>query len=395
MRKLLIRPIIAAAGVLTSMACAGSGQVLPVIHDPMVTPATVGPTSATVSLPATPTPTITVKPLATPTVRPNPSPSPTKSPSIPSGTLALFHWTSFGDDTKRVIAPDGTTVTWETGARGIARFVPTAGRSEVIRTVTTASYSKSTIYPLTVGDQLFSIRDWGSDWTAKNKDFTIEEMDPWTGAVLSSTQIAAEWFVIVGKEVYYRREVTSDFYGKVVGGGQIMARILGTFEERELPLQNSRFGSVEGNLVSVAGTSIRLHDGQTGRVVSQVAVPPGLLDRIWPNPWSIFFGDDAVYWTAKTGLPNQIEIVRAPLNGIVETVVTFDLEGYETDVVIDAHKGRVTIGSIRSAPPRGLAITQVFVVDLKDGSVTELPDLPFIPASIFEAGGGLQALVLP
>jgi hypothetical protein len=152
---------------------------------------------------------------------------------------------------------------------------------------------------------------------------------------------------------------------------------------------------VAGTLVSVAGTSIRLHDAQTGRVVSQVAVPPALLDRIWPNPWSIFFGDDAVYWAAKTGLPNQIEIIRAALNGIVETVVTFDLEGHETDLVIDAHKGRVIIGSISSAPSKGLAITQVFVVDLKDGGVTELSGLPFISAAVFEAGGGLQALVMP
>ena len=75
----------------------------------------------------------------------------------------MFYRASFGDETKSVNAPDGTTISWETGARGIARFIPAAGRGEIIKTIVSASYSKSTIYPLTVGTHLFSIRDWGTD----------------------------------------------------------------------------------------------------------------------------------------------------------------------------------------------------------------------------------------
>ena len=46
------------------------------------------------------------------------------------------------------------------------------------------------------------------------------------------------------------------------------------------------------------------------------------------------------------------------------------------------------------APPSGLGITQIFLIDLADGSATEIPLDRHIPAAKLAAGGGLQMLRL-
>ena len=106
---------------------------------------------------------------------------------IPSGTIALFYRVSFGTDTERLRTTGGEVV-WETGRRGIVRYIPETGEIDVLKTIESPSYSKSAIYPITIGSKLFVIRDWGSDWTSKNKLFGIEELDPRTGVSLSSTK---------------------------------------------------------------------------------------------------------------------------------------------------------------------------------------------------------------
>ena len=47
------------------------------------------------------------------------------------------------------------------------------------------------------------------------------------------------------------------------------------------------------------------------------------------------------------------------------------------------------------SPPRGIAITQVFLMDTSTNDVVEMPVEQHIPSAKLDAGGGLQLLVMP
>ena len=79
-----------------------------------------------------------------------------------------------------------------------------------MKTFRATSASKSAIYPITVGGELFVIRDWGSDWSSDNKHFGIEELDPRTGMALSSNDINAEWFTVLEDQIFFRHEISTD-----------------------------------------------------------------------------------------------------------------------------------------------------------------------------------------
>lgn len=64
-------------------------------------------------------------------------------------------------------------------------------------------------------------------------------------------------------------------------------------------------------------------------------------------------------------------------------------------MVIDEVPGLLMVGVTSPSPPNGLGITQIFLIDLADGSTREIPVERHIPAAQLEAGGGLQMLRLP
>ncbi len=78
-----------------------------------------------------------------------------------------------------------------------------------------------------------------------------------------------------------------------------------------------------------------------------------------------------------------------------QPLIGFMLEGHETGLVVDEHNGMVVIGATSSVPPKGIGVTQVFLMDTSDGSVSELPIEQHIPSAQPDAGGGLQLLVMP
>ena len=75
-------------------------------------------------------------------------------------------------------------------------------------------------------------------------------------------------------------------------------------------------------------------------------------------------------------------------------MVSFTLEGHETGLVIDEVPGLLMVGFTGPAPPKGLGIIQIFLIDLADGSGTEIPVDRHIPTAKLAAGGGLQMLRL-
>ena len=177
-------------------------------------------------------------------------------PGLPSGAIALFYRASFGSDTERITVIGGD-IQWETSSKGIIRYIPEIDRFDIIKTISSPSYAKSSIYPITSGGRLYAVRDWGSDWTSKDKHFSIEELDAVSGKTVASIDINAEWFTISGDDVYYMSEVRTDLFGNPTGGGRLVVKNLATGSEseisdisafRELGYSHSRTG-LEGRFV--------------------------------------------------------------------------------------------------------------------------------------------------
>ena len=288
-------------------------------------------------------------------------------------------------------------VTWTTGDRDILRYNPDNDSYEVMKKITTSSWSSSTIYAMTVENWLFTIRDWGMDGTIKNKKFGIHELDPVTGARISTTDVTAEWFTVLGDQFYFQSAIVEEFWGGPPTGGHLKVKQLvdrTQQTERKLAVQGFRFHAMANQLVSMTDGQINIHDPYSEEIQSTLRVDTRWLSGIWPSERRMFFGVEAIYWAATFGYPKEIFIVRAPLDSEPESVVSFTLEGYETGLVIDEVPGLLMLGVASPAPPKGLGITQVFLVDLADGSDTEIPVDRRIQSAQLEAGGGLQILRL-
>ena len=83
---------------------------------------------------------------------------------ISAGTVALFYRASLVSDTQNLttVVPDArgesnhgiSGKSWESGSKGIVRYILVTGQTDVIKTIVSTSYSKRAIYPVTVGDRL-------------------------------------------------------------------------------------------------------------------------------------------------------------------------------------------------------------------------------------------------
>ena len=345
--------------------------------------------------PEAPTPGIPETHPSTPAVS-DPTTDEPEPPEIPHGAIALFNRVSLGNSSDYWPTEHGD-VTWTTAGRGILRYIPDNDSYELVKRITTSSWSSSTIYAMTAENRLFNIRDWGMDWTAKNKKFGIEELDPVTGSQISTTDVTAEWFTVLGDQLYFRSAIVEGFWGGPSTGGDLKVKQLGDRTqqtERKLAVRGFRFHAVANQLVSMTNGEINIHDPYSGEIQSTRSVDPHWLAGIWPSDRAVFFGDEAIYWAATFGDPNEIFIIRAPLDSEPESVVSFTLEGHETGLVIDEVPGLLMVGFTSPAPPKGFGITQIFPIDLADGSGTEIPVDRHIPAAKLAAGGGLQMLRL-
>ena len=169
--------------------------------------------------PEAPTPGITEPHTLTPAVS-NPAEDEPEPAEIPHGSIALFNRVSLGNSSDYLPTEHGR-VSWTTGGRGILRYIPDNDSYELMKKITTTSWSSSTIYAMTVENRLFTIRDWGMDWTFKNKKFGIDELDPATGRQITTTDVTAEWFTVLGDRLYFRSEIVEDFWGGPSTGGHL------------------------------------------------------------------------------------------------------------------------------------------------------------------------------
>ncbi len=326
-------------------------------------------------------------------IAPVDAPTPEPAPDLPSGAIALFYRASFGSGTERLVFSGGD-IQWENNSKGIVRYIPELDRYDVIKTITSPSYAKSSIYPVTVGGRLYAIRDWGSEWTSKDKHFGIEELDPVTGLTIASTDINAEWFTISGDNIYYMSEVKTDLFGKPSGGGRLMVKNLAAGGGSQIADKAERFRAIGDSLISLGESGVRRHSPTTGVARPIAPFDSTLLEDIWPHISRIFTGDSAIYWAAER-TPGMVEVIALYSNGETKAVAEIEFDPEETDLVVDEHDGLVLIGAISSSHGRGLAVTSAFTLTPGDGEVTEIALEGFIGSSKAEAGGGLQLLRLP
>ena len=114
----------------------------------------------------------------------------------------------------------------------------------------------------------------------------------------------------------------------------------------------------------------------------------------------MWFGDEAIWWAVESALSgaaagSAIDIIRLVPGSEPEVAATFPIGSDDLSVVIDEHRGHAMVGFVRSAPPRGLAITRIYLIDLVTGQTEELEVTAHISSARANAGGGLQMLVLP
>ncbi|MCH8744714.1 MAG: hypothetical protein IIB31_03585 [Chloroflexi bacterium] len=112
------------------------------------------------------------------------------------------------------------------------------------------------------------MRDWGSDWTAANKRFTVEELDPHTGATLNSLDISAEWFTFLNDRVFFKSKVTENYWNGSRSGGKLKVQSFGSSEVQDLAVEGVQLHAVADRLVSVDQQEIRWRDPVTANIQS-------------------------------------------------------------------------------------------------------------------------------
>ena len=201
----------------------------------------------------------------------------------------------------------------------------------------------------------------------------------------------AEWFTIAGDQVYYKSEIKKDLFGNTSGGDRLMVKSLEPAQgERDLAPESERRRFTGGGLMGFGDGGMRRYDGSGDGPQTLGAINEAVLE-VWPYAHQVFEGDRAVYWAVETA-PREVAIVSLSSDGSVSYSFSVQLDAGEVDLVIDEADGLLMIGSISSAPPRGLAVTQIFMVDPVRQAIQEIETNPSARA---DAGGGLHMLRLP
>ena len=256
---------------------------------------------------------------------------------IPSGTLALF--ISLAMDSRNESWPTvGGSAAWDETDIGLLRYLPALGTLDLLTTTTSFSFSTSHIYPLTIGDRLFTVN------TRSRKE--IRQYDSRTGALLGTiceltTEDEFSGFAIVEDRVFY-----------IDGAGDLAVQdfpCTGTatvlLNAADHTINGRSMYGIGQQLISVGFKApdqyeIRQHNSGTG-TVDDVLLILGEDEIFGANFWA---GDDSLYWMKFNETSRQLAIVRYALGGtpqeIIEQTLTSDLNA---GVSVDASQGRVLL----------------------------------------------------
>ena len=313
-------------------------------------------------------------PQPTPAPTPEPGPEPVPEPprsSIPPNSLMMFFTEDLGSRSDYVdywdvgstyaipVGLPGGGVQWETDTYAVVGYLPEANQKYVLYPFSSPSYSSNFAYPITRGNRLFIIREWGDP--GERTVNTIDELDPVSGDPVSTTHLSpsAGQLAIVGNNVYYR------------SGGSLYVQELGSSQSRELLGPQDTFNSgtlygVGNTLVSAVGGNtleIREHDS-SGRITQALHTIPDVFIEM---P-ALYAGETAMYLVGKVGeSPDVFQIYSLGLDGSEEVLLEIELSPGETALFIDEEKGKLIISIVKQ-----LKISSVVLYDLTTGSSEEI-----------------------
>lgn len=265
---------------------------------------------------------------------------------IPSGSFMMFATLDSGAETESFQTSEGT-VTWDEIGYAALRYIPTLDSLDLAQSTTSFDFASSYLYAMTVGSDLYTVRvstDTGTKRITKRDPETLEALDE---DCVMDTADTYRGFWIIGDQVFYISEISTDLFGDYSGGGHLLAVDFPcTDEETEVLNYNDadnsgEFYAIGNTLISIVSPlvtgphTIRTHSTITG------AVTATLLETSDPAGSTAFFmGDDALYWYKSAG--GTLSVVRYPLTGAPETIIERELTGnLQPNVGIDASDDHV------------------------------------------------------
>jgi hypothetical protein len=270
------------------------------------------------------------------------------SPTIPSGSLALFAVFSGGSQSDFLRVGD-VRVNWDTNHFKLLRYIPEVDMLDEVGWTSSKSYSRSYIYGITAGGWLYEVKCF---LDSGRKD--ISRLDPATGKTVASfgsitTADMYAGFTICGDKVIYRTEVTEDLLGRRTGGGNVMVMEIGSSSSvKVLDYYDDdnvgHYYSMGNNLVSV----VYSYEG-TNRFYDIYRVDPETLalgDMIYAfgskSLVTFFEGDTALYWTETDSATGYVYVVRLPIDG--NAVYCLEISDTEPqNLTIDESQGKILL----------------------------------------------------
>ncbi|GEM_PF-3181099 len=295
-------------------------------------------------------------------------------PEIPSGSIAIFYTVILSDVASRLpvsvqyAGNEGggyvTNIRWETTDLGVVRYIPAMDRFDVMGATKSYSYSKSSIFPITLYGRSFYFIERGTS-------STITEIDPKSAKVKSSAPAAGARFAIAGDKFYFHEKVRTDLFDKRTGGGELMAQNL----NGGAPVQLLAYGDSDnqgvmygaGNALfslsydpGTKASTIRRHDLQTGKVtgVLHTNIPPG---------GQFFSGGDGLYHVTASGKIYTVSLY--PLQGEVKGVLQVELDADEYGLSVDEEDRKLLLVSYG----KDFKVKNILLHDLATDVTSEIP----------------------
>ena len=117
-----------------------------------------------------------------------------------------------------------------------------------------------------------------------------------------------------------------------------MVQDVGSAESSELRQRRIRYHSIGEQLVSLVGSDLQRHSRSTGDVQATREIDPALMERVWPASGNVFYGEDGIYLAVEGSGANEIDIIRVPLVGALETLLTLRLQEDEKATVLNVKR---------------------------------------------------------
>jgi len=269
----------------------------------------------------------------------------------------------------------GTDINWESSSKGVFRYLPKSDRADLVKWYTSHSWSKSSCYAYTTANRLFIIRDWDSDWTSDDTSWTLEEYEPYSLELLSSTDFNAGSFAIINDKIYYQTPIIKNFYGQVTGGGDLKVQSLGDTSSQARLV----FEDFTGGLYGVGDYLITsLYDLEAETLtLSNVDLSTGALSTLHTistsnSPYNdLFPGHNAMYHLVQDG--NIIYINRYPVQDEASTILEVELIGDEQGIYVGEDNNVIAILTYDSS----YNITSLFTYNLNTEEIKEININPF------------------